>query len=48
MKFMSEMNKSLPESEALPSVGLFAECLLSDTRQRGLCREPHSAKFGTR
>jgi hypothetical protein len=25
---------SLPESEALPSVGFFAECLLSGTRQR--------------
>ena len=28
----------------LPSAGLFAECLLSGTRQRRLCREPHSAK----
>jgi hypothetical protein len=35
---------SLPESEALPSVGFFAECLLSGTRQRRLCREPHSIK----
>jgi hypothetical protein len=34
----------LPESEALSSGGLFAECLLSGTRQRRLCREPHSAK----
>jgi hypothetical protein len=25
---------TLPESEALPSVGFFAECLLSGTRQR--------------
>jgi hypothetical protein len=39
---------SLPESEALPSVGLFAECLLSGTRQRRLCREPHSVKLGSR
>jgi hypothetical protein len=35
---------TLPKSEALPSVGLFAECLLSGTRQRRLCWEPHSAK----
>jgi hypothetical protein len=34
----------LPESEALPSVGIFAECLLSGTRQRRLCRVPHSVK----
>jgi hypothetical protein len=40
--------KSLPESEALPSVGLFAECLLSGTRQRRLCREPPSVKLGSR
>jgi hypothetical protein len=39
---------SLPESEALPSVGLFAECFLSGTRQRRLCREPHSVKLGSR
>jgi hypothetical protein len=39
---------SLPESEALPSVGFFAECLLSGTRQRRLCREPHSVKLGSR
>jgi hypothetical protein len=32
----------------LPSVGLFAECLLSGTRQRRLCREPHSLKLGSR
>jgi hypothetical protein len=38
----------LPESEALPSVGLFAECLLSGTRQRRLCREPPSVKLGSR
>jgi hypothetical protein len=38
----------LPESEALPSVSLFAECLLSGTRQRRLCREPHSVKLGSR
>jgi hypothetical protein len=35
---------SLPESGPLPSAGLFAECLLSGTRQRRLCREPHSTK----
>jgi hypothetical protein len=39
---------TLPESEALPSVGFFAECLLSGTRQRRLCRVPHSVKSGTR
>jgi hypothetical protein len=39
---------ALPESEALPSVRLFAECLLLGTRQRRLCREPHSVKFGSR
>jgi hypothetical protein len=32
----------------LPSVGLFAECLLSGTRQIRLCREPHSVKLGSR
>jgi hypothetical protein len=26
----------------------FAECLLSGTRQKRLCREPHSKKFGSR
>jgi hypothetical protein len=40
--------RSLPESEALPSVGFFAECLLSGTRQRKLCRVPHSVQLGTR
>jgi hypothetical protein len=39
---------TLPESEALPSVGLFAECLLSGTRQRRLCREPPSVMLGSR
>src|SRR5688572_31059895 len=38
--------RSLPESEPLPSAGRFAECLFSGTRQRRLCREPHSAKLG--
>jgi hypothetical protein len=32
----------------LPSVGLFAECLLSGTRQKRLCRVPHSVTLGTR
>ena len=40
--------RSLPESEALPSVVFFAECLLSGTRQRRLCRVPHSVKLGSR
>jgi hypothetical protein len=35
---------TLPESKALPSVEIFAECLLSGTRQRRLCRVPHSVK----
>jgi hypothetical protein len=39
---------ALPESEALPSVAFFAECLLSGTRQRRLCRVPHSVKLGSR
>jgi hypothetical protein len=38
----------LPESGPLPSVRAFAECFLSDTRQRFLCQEPHSAKSHTR
>jgi hypothetical protein len=45
---MLSHNWSLPESEALPSIGLFTECLLSGTRQRRLCREPHSVKLGSR
>jgi hypothetical protein len=32
----------------LPSVVFFAECLLSGTRQRRLCRVPHSVKLGAR
>jgi hypothetical protein len=32
----------------LPSVVFFAECLLSGTRQRRLCRVPHSVKLGSR
>jgi hypothetical protein len=39
---------TLPESKALLSVGFFVECLLSGTRQRRLCREPHSVKLGSR
>jgi hypothetical protein len=39
---------TLPESQALSSVVFFAECLLSGTRQRRLCRGPHSVKLGTR
>jgi hypothetical protein len=39
---------SLPESEALPSVVFFVECLLSGTRQRRLCRVSHSVKLGSR
>jgi hypothetical protein len=42
------MALTLPESEPLPSAGRFAECLFSGTRQRQLCREPHSAKLGSR
>jgi hypothetical protein len=40
--------ESLPESQALPSVIFFAECLLSGTRQRRLCRVPHPVKLGAR
>jgi hypothetical protein len=40
--------QSLPESRPLPSARSFAECFLSDTRQRLLCREPHSATSYTR
>jgi hypothetical protein len=43
-----KLQPSLPESESLPSVGFFAECLLSGTRQRRLCREPPSVKSGSR
>jgi hypothetical protein len=32
----------------LPSVVFFAGCLLSGTRQRRLCRVPHSVKLGSR
>jgi hypothetical protein len=39
---------TLPESKALPSVAIFAECLLSGTRQRRLCRVPHSVKLNSR
>ena len=39
---------SLPESQALPSVVFFVECLLSGTRQTRLCRVPHSVKIGSR
>jgi hypothetical protein len=39
---------ALPESKALPSVAIFAECLLSGTRQRRLCRVPHSVKLDSR
>ena len=42
------LHYSLPESKALPSVVFFAECLLSGTRQRRLCRVPHSVKLGSR
>jgi hypothetical protein len=42
------LHASLPESKALPSVAIFAECFLSGTRQRRLCRVPHSAKLASR
>jgi hypothetical protein len=35
--------EALPEFAPLPSAGGFAECFLSGTRQRRLCRVPHSA-----
>jgi hypothetical protein len=40
--------KPLPESQALPSVVFFVECLLSGTQQRRLCRVLHSVKLGSR
>jgi hypothetical protein len=48
MYFSTNPVHSLPEFEALPSVGFFAECLLSGTQQRKLCRVPHSVKLDTR
>jgi hypothetical protein len=40
--------QSLPESQALPSAGGFAEYFLSGTRQRRLCRVPRSVNVGSR
>jgi hypothetical protein len=45
---MTMADKPLPESKALPSVAIFAECFLSGTRQRRLCRVPHSVKLDSR
>jgi hypothetical protein len=45
---LSSLPLPLPESKALPSVVFFAECLLSGTRQRRLCRVPHSVKLDSR
>jgi hypothetical protein len=42
------LGHSLPESQALPSVVFFVECLLSGTQQRRLCRVLHSVKLGSR
>jgi hypothetical protein len=42
------IKNTLPESQALPSAGGFAEYFLSDTRQRKLCRVPHSVNLGSR
>jgi hypothetical protein len=42
---------TLPKFGSLPSVIFFAECFISDTRQRALCRVPHkklSVKENTR
>jgi hypothetical protein len=47
----SSSPKSLPEFGSLPSVIFFAECFISDTRQRALCRVPRkkpSVKENTR
>ena len=44
-------NSSLPEFGSLPSAKFFAECFISGTRQRALCRVPHkkhSVKENTR
>jgi hypothetical protein len=40
-------NRSLPEFGSLPSAGGFAECFLSGTRQRRLCRVPRSVNLGS-
>jgi hypothetical protein len=45
---IAQYQNPLPESKALPSVVFFAECLLSGTRQRRLCRVPHSVKLDSR
>jgi hypothetical protein len=42
-----DFNATLPESQALPSAGGFAEYFLSGTRQRKLCRVPHSVNLGS-
>jgi hypothetical protein len=39
---------SPPEFGSLPSAGDFAECFLSGTRQRRLCRVPRSVNLGSR
>jgi hypothetical protein len=39
---------ALPEFGSLPSAGGFAECFLSGTRQRRLCRVPRSVNLGSR
>lgn len=39
---------ALPGLGHLPSARSFVECFLSDTRQKSLCREPHSAKSCSR
>jgi hypothetical protein len=48
IEWVNHFSQALPESEVLPSVGFFTECLLLGTRQRRLCREPHSVKLGSR
>jgi hypothetical protein len=40
--------EALPESQALPSAGGFAEYFLSGTRQRKLYRVPHLVNLGSR
>jgi hypothetical protein len=48
VQFEAHRTHTLPESEPLPSAGRFIEYLFSGTRQRWLCGEPHSVKFGSR
>jgi hypothetical protein len=45
---LDEYTWTLPESGLLPSARRFAECFLSGTRQKNICRVSHSAKSCSR